>query len=211
MSENNNVTQSYETELELLDENTIIENHIQIKTNNFMEDSDEFDNFIDESDENNTIEFDNSIDDMEDFDNSIDDIEDFETIEISDDTHYEIANEEKICLICLENILIRSNVWIVKSKGCNCKIEYHPHCFMYWYNINRSCPICHTILGLEVIFFLQYDINGNFILEENLQNLLPPQNIIQSRRNHSRIQKICFILFIMIIFGLILGMLSFAF
>ncbi|VVU95393.1 hypothetical protein CPAV1605_1144 [seawater metagenome] len=86
----------------------------------------------------------------------------------SNDTVIEI--EDSTCLICLENINHNTPSWFIMTKGCQCNVEYHPNCFLTWYQMNGTCPICHKRLNLSNIYLL--NINNNYIIEENLSNLL---------------------------------------
>ena len=65
------------------------------------------------------------------------------------------------CLICLENLPNEPNEWKISSYGCNCQIEFHAECFITWYSMNRTCPICHTRLDRNSIYL--FNNQGNHL------------------------------------------------
>ena len=85
-----------------------------------------------------------------------------------------LTNREcSTCLICLENLSNEPNEWKITSFGCNCQINYHIDCFITWYSMNRTCPICHTRLNRNSIYIFN-DLGNNFNYGDLVQRYSRP-------------------------------------
>jgi len=67
--------------------------------------------------------------------------------------HYNNARQRSECAICMEQMTPNSSMKLA------CGHFFHKHCLERWADINESCPMCRTPIGIKNLL----TINKNYI------------------------------------------------
>lgn len=85
-----------------------------------------------------------------------------------------IHKEEDTCIICLEPTATNNPICKLKIlipayfyyKSCQCDGLFHSDCLLKWIYISKSCPICRTVIKINI------HINENLPLTYNVLKIL---------------------------------------
>jgi len=79
-----------------------------------------------------------------------------------------VHNSEPDCLICFEssqqtNKLIKMKDFVmVDSSYCKCNGNFHIKCLLDWINVSKSCPICRSIITIDINLLKQMNLNYKY-------------------------------------------------
>jgi hypothetical protein len=79
-----------------------------------------------------------------------------------------VHNAEPDCLICLEssqqtNKLIKMKDFVlVDSSNCKCNGNFHNKCLLDWINVSKSCPICRSIITININLLKQMNLKYKY-------------------------------------------------
>ena len=79
-----------------------------------------------------------------------------------------VHNSEPDCLICFEssqqtNKLIKMKDFVlVDSSHCKCNGNFHIKCLLDWINVSKSCPICRSIITININLLKQMNLKYKY-------------------------------------------------
>ena len=79
-----------------------------------------------------------------------------------------VHNSEPDCLICFEssqqtNKLIKMKDFVlVDSSHCKCNGNFHIKCLLDWINVSKSCPICRSIITIDINLLKQMNLKYKY-------------------------------------------------
>ena len=100
-----------------------------------------------------------------------------------------VHNTEPDCLICFEssqqtNKLFKMKDFVlVDSSNCKCNGYFHIKCLLDWINVSKSCPICRSILTINIDLLNQMKLNYKY----KYNNI-----ITQCKENSRRFFNMCY-------------------
>ena len=76
--------------------------------------------------------------------------------------------DSDMCLICLEpceetNKLFKMKDFVlVDSSNCKCNGYFHIKCLLDWINVSKSCPICRSIITIDINLLKQMNLKYKY-------------------------------------------------
>ena len=100
------------------------------------------------------------------------------------------------CIICLESNNTDKSIHklITFKQKCRCDSYIHKECLLKWYSYNKSCPICKTNIGNDIL-----PINNNIEEEEELNYTILQIYCCRDCINTIIVKCICYLVIIILI------------